>query len=59
MLVAREEDYFRDPEILRGWIDLKVRSLEKKKYSVVVVNNSHCVYLFIFIGTCVLSCHFK
>ena len=37
VLVAQEKDYFRDPEILKGWFDLKVRNLEKKKYSVVVV----------------------
>lgn len=38
VLVAYEQDYLRDPEIVKSWFDLKVKSLAKKKYAVVVVS---------------------
>lgn len=38
ILIANKVDFCRDPEVIKGYMDIKVRSLAKKNFSVVVVN---------------------
>lgn len=44
VIVAHADDYCKDPEILRGYTDLKIKALAKKKYSPVVVSD---IYIFL------------
>ncbi|XP_054713076.1 LOW QUALITY PROTEIN: uncharacterized protein LOC129222588 [Uloborus diversus] len=38
VIVGNETAYCKDPEVLNGWMDLKVRNLAFKKYNPVVIN---------------------
>uniref|UniRef100_A0A2L2YF31 FAST kinase domain-containing protein 2 n=1 Tax=Parasteatoda tepidariorum TaxID=114398 RepID=A0A2L2YF31_PARTP len=38
IIVAQEDQYCRDPNVLKGWANLRVRCLMKKKYCPVVIN---------------------
>ncbi|KAG8182043.1 hypothetical protein JTE90_013973 [Oedothorax gibbosus] len=38
VIVAHTEDYCKDPEVLRGYTDLRIKALAKKKFSPVVIN---------------------
>ncbi|CAL1288094.1 unnamed protein product [Larinioides sclopetarius] len=40
VIAATEDQYLRDPEILKGWVDLRIRCLRKKKLHPVVINYS-------------------
>ncbi|KFM59698.1 FAST kinase domain-containing protein 2, partial [Stegodyphus mimosarum] len=40
IMVTYDEQYCRDPEVLRGWMDIKIRSLAKKDYSPVIIHYS-------------------
>ncbi|GFX03583.1 helitron_like_N domain-containing protein [Trichonephila clavipes] len=38
VIVATEDRYLRDPEVIRGFVDLQIRCLKKKKFCPVVIN---------------------
>ncbi|KAF8797122.1 hypothetical protein HNY73_001425 [Argiope bruennichi] len=40
VIAATEDQYIRDPEVLKGWVDLKIKCLRKKKLYPVVINYS-------------------
>ncbi|XP_055948959.1 uncharacterized protein LOC129981928 [Argiope bruennichi] len=40
VISATEDQYIRDPEVLKGWVDLKIKCLRKKKLYPVVINYS-------------------
>ncbi|XP_035215698.1 uncharacterized protein LOC118189231 [Stegodyphus dumicola] len=41
VMVTYDEQYCKDPEVLRGWMDIKIRSLAKRDYSPVIIHYSH------------------